>query len=935
MSNILLYINNKKADIDSNQSIFLDKSFINGESEFSYSINLPSSDNNQEIFGYASVFDVPKKFSRRYQCTLSVDEILVMEGYFVLSSIEKNYYVGNIIVPVRSDIKDLFGDLKMNEIYPHYKLMTDFQRYTQQNDSLNGFSTDMPTKYVDNHICYPYILYSKPYNTYDEYIIDENDKQKLSLNENNFSYQNVIPAFNLLSVVKDIFKTKGYDVIGNVFSNSAFDKMYQTLNISGDDYNKLRNVPYYLDFDCSYSNWRNSHIPETLRISTLWEEQSPTTKWNGEFKYGSDTPLGAGNYNTQITINDNASNMLIRGEETNGYVIRIPKTGWYRINLQGTMKYPDKSGSKIEIKTVSGDPVSRVIVCGTQNRADKTDLSEQPFEIQLKKYRDYVDPNLYSFCSFIPNVPRFYHNGDVQFVGNDTLLKPSSERVMRYPKNGDVMMVNEYSNTDAEDLICGARLGGAFFSGQWPQAGKGNLQRPNRFSRKAAGLALPKTTNTTIQEYEEEDYLVLGRKNNNKTYEYSENTAFVMTKPQNYTNRKAYNTYNEETNSWTIGAGETTYNGLDSCSASTTDSWNGSYKISTIAYLTEGDLLDIQVMIPYNSWQEYSHSNLFKHSYWKRLTDCVNITDVDFNLKIGFINDNKDWLPNGDDISWDYLKQEKECNVNSMLGIDKAQNFVDNFLKTFNLRLSMVDKKTFSIDFKDLTELRTNIVDLNEYANANFANYEGEDAVYIKSYTFNGNTSEIGYQNSSGYTGEFSITNEQVPFGKIENNKTNYSYAWYTPITFDGASGLTPNNADVMVITKAETWNQGFQKNPRYDTNSTSRLFFLTKGENGLIPSIEFAYSKNKANGKLLLPSNNIGDFEIDYNYICPKYFDIKENKEKWKVVVECTLPNRIFSSITSGTLIKFNGNIFKCLEISGHDVGERQDSEITLENIY
>ena len=935
MNNILLYINHKKADIEGNQSIFLDKSFVNGESEFSYSIKLPSTLNNQEIFGFASVFDVPKKFSRRYQCTLSVDEILVMEGYFVMSSIENGYYVGNIIVPSRSNIKDLFGDLKMNEISPHYKLMTDFQRYTQQNDYLNGYSVDMPSIYLDNHICYPYILYGKPYNSYDEYVIDNNDTQKLSLNENNFNYQNVIPSFNVLSVIKDIFKTKGYDIIGNVFSNSAFEKMYQTLNISSEDYNKYRNVPYYLNFDCSYSNWRNGHIPQTLRISTLWEEQSPTEKWSGEFKYGSDTPLGAGNYNTQISINDNASNMLIRGEETDGYVIRVQKTGWYRIRINGSMRYPDKSDYRYTQLTESGDPVNRVVVCGTQNRADKTDLSEQPFEIQLKKYRDYVDPHLYSFTSFIPNVPRFYHNGDVQFDGDNTLLKPSSDRMMRYPKNGDVMMVNEYSNTDAEDLICGARLGGAFFSGQWGMAGKGNLQRPNRFSRKAAGLALPKTTNTTIQEYEEDDYLVLGRKNDNKTYEYAENTAFVMTKPQNYTNRKAYNTYLQDTNSWVIGAGETTYNGLDSCSASTLDSWNGDYNISTIAYLTEGDLLDVQVMIPYNSWQRYRSSGLFWHSEFYDLHDCVNIIDVDFNYQMGFITDNKDWLPNGDDISWDYIKQEKECNVNSMLGTDTAQNFIDNFLKTFNLRLSAIDKKTFSIDFKDLTELRTNIVNLDDFANVNFSNFEGEDAVYIKSYTFNGNTSEIGYQNSSGYTGEFQIVNEQVPFGKIENNKTNYSYAWYTPILFDGASGLTPNEADVMVICRAEDWNQGYTKNPKYNTNSTSRLFFLTKDSSGLIPSIEFGYNKNKQNAKLLLPSNSIGDFDLDYNYICSKYFDIKPNKEKWKVVVNCTLSNRVFKSITSGTLIKFNGNIFKCVEISGHDCSERQDSEITLENIY
>ena len=61
---------------------------------------------------------------------------------------------------------------------------------------------------TDRHICYPYILYRLPYNdTGSTYDITTQD---LSSSGNTFSVDNLFPAYNVLSVLKDCFEGEGY-----------------------------------------------------------------------------------------------------------------------------------------------------------------------------------------------------------------------------------------------------------------------------------------------------------------------------------------------------------------------------------------------------------------------------------------------------------------------------------------------------------------------------------------------------------------------------------------------------------------------------------------------------------------------------------------------------------------------------------------------------
>ena len=175
---IQIYIDNKLIDLD-NTNISLQKEFedtvenIPTEVEYSYTISIPASLNNKEIFGFTDTFDVPNKFKRLYDAELYVDEVLILKGKFKVTSIEGGYYKGNIYNPKKQTVSDILGDRNLNEIMEHLKPMNSLDDYDKLNNwvcQLTNETDRLPQGdlwwdtigVLDDHIVYPYVLYGLP-----------------------------------------------------------------------------------------------------------------------------------------------------------------------------------------------------------------------------------------------------------------------------------------------------------------------------------------------------------------------------------------------------------------------------------------------------------------------------------------------------------------------------------------------------------------------------------------------------------------------------------------------------------------------------------------------------------------------------------------------------------------------------------------------------
>ena len=123
MASIELYINQQLCEIENpeNFSVYLKRQLLNPaelsikDAQRSYDITLPATGINNAIFGYLNTEEVKGKFSELYDAQLLVNGIRIFDGKFKMSEITKDSYKGNLGIPAQKTIKDIFGEMKMNE----------------------------------------------------------------------------------------------------------------------------------------------------------------------------------------------------------------------------------------------------------------------------------------------------------------------------------------------------------------------------------------------------------------------------------------------------------------------------------------------------------------------------------------------------------------------------------------------------------------------------------------------------------------------------------------------------------------------------------------------------------------------------------------------------------------------------------------------------
>ena len=820
MANIQLYVEKQLCDIDKKSLFSLQKEFADEEEnvvkevEYSYTLSIPTSQKNRKIFGFKDTFDVPNKFSRIFDAQLYVDEMLILNGKLKLTSIDGEYFKGNIYNPALQTVSDILGDRMLNEIQPHMKLMTSLSDYSYQNEcamNYKYFPIDRyPSQYKDNHVCFPYILYSLPYNLTSDAIEGSYNfyTQNLKKGHHTMSIENILPSFNVCSVLKDIFETEGYNVQGNIFDNPKFTSLYHTTNISQDDYNTNKLVPHYLSFSSSYKNaairqegnvtWWN--LSSTLSRETLWSENGYNVetlsggddeKFNGNYYAGVDNPLHCP-LSTYNIISDDTK-MLTFNEDGDSALITIPTSGWYKIHCHGSMKYPlygsyaHSSGLPWDSRPTLGkdyfaqDGRENVGVC--IDEADCTTLKEQPFEFQIKKGYPKDNPSLYSFNGGLPcqgreyfqhnTVKLFHDDGGGHFRGIG--IKYEQDKYLTFGKNGKQTLAKNYSDFNVDNLIMSARLGGASFGCGYEDAYYDDLQRHNRWALRGELLALPRadknltfiTTEGANGGYyrmgerfestlrQKGDYYV-----NNEGFEYATNTAQIVLRADDaltnfkcFSNFDGYNKYENGHWNTTSNYNARTFPTEDTNSkyyqntARTTSDTAGEWNMNTVVWLEKGDYINVEVVMPWHDGGRYYCC----HSKWTNRHDWINYTNIDYSMEIGLVSVDKKWYPTTSTPipTFNHLNTHNPTNVNQFLPKVKCNDYLNNILKTFNLQLTHPKKDTFSIDYSQNIDTMTNVINLDKYALATDAEFKALDLPSTRQLGWKIDKNETGYNDGN------------------------------------------------------------------------------------------------------------------------------------------------------------------------------------------
>jgi hypothetical protein len=984
---IQLFINGKQCDIDDDVKIRLDKSFDNEtehvieESEYSFEIDLPVTRNNREVFGFVDVFDVAAKFNQSYDAILNVDETKVLVGKFIMDSIDADVYSVNLYVPGKKSLKDVLGDKKMKDIKEHPVDLSTWEAINKvQQNVISGASLS------DMHICFPYILYRLPYNVKESPY--EITVQDLSPTGNTFTTENIFPAFNVLSVLKDVFEGEGFKIQGNIFELGKFKDLYQTFSYDPKKYHDEKVVPYYFDVNMSYTLRLGDNTSSTAQETTLFTD--PQMRW------GTDALLLS--ENTTYGGIDDSYGMMSVGK-SGARTITIPKSGWWYIDLYSVAEYPNKNGH--------WDQEGRVDVCGQYNDSDRVDFSQNILEVQLKKTSTPLsDPKIFSYNMATPIVPTDINKDNVMIdnqlqvlpIGSVSVKLSYDDARNSFPKNQSAALVKDYSGFDTSEFICGFRWGCQYASTRYSSE---HLE--NRRSNEMAFTCLPNPEKSTMVRVGDKDiympvYEQYGRRRDDDTYryDYGKRTAQALVRDDSFSNFPGYNRFKPNTNgsggTWDTSSnfGRRTYPGLNNSNAqvvthdSEGDPWDsGVGNLYTCVWLEEGDNISIEAMMPFNDYADECGTIDcdWKHFYYAGITNTriiMNLTMAFISTDEKYVPTNNNPMPNIHDVnSWNEWVSKRMTNVNQWLGDAKVNDWVNNLLTTFNLRLTKVNDKTYSIDTM-ITEsnMYGNIIDIDEWVNVKDAEFKRLDTKNTtlewtistdeEGYVHGNNTKNEHFKkrrDMSGYTGGITF---EVPSSNSETKiKSNYSYTWSKDITFrrlDSPGHWFVYEYEVPVIGDAELWENDFNTITEKDfaTDKTSRLIYIDRELiSGLaktfqiykvdttLPSDGSSYVKKYAcdmiychNYKTYVNNNGVQSyFRLDYDNtessehdetITDVFFNIKKGTQ-YSVEVPIILPNDVYSRIKANTLVRFNNCLFRVLGIEGHNVDMSDSATLKL----
>lgn len=969
---VQLFIEGKPVDIDEEFEIRLEKDFDDSdvhvveESHYSFEVELPITIKNREAFGFVDVFDVSNKFGKVYNAVLNVDDVNILDGKFIMEEISDKYYSGNLYVPARAKLKDVLGDKKMKDIKSHDMYIASWDDIKQINEGIIFNRAD-----ADRHIAFPYILYRLPYNdTGSTYDITTQD---LSVSGNTFSTENLFPAYNVLSVLTDCFEGEGYKLQGNIFGQDKFTELYQTFSTSWKDYHNSKNTPYYLKFRADYNLRKNDNTSSTALIDTIFDDP--------QMAVGTDAILLS--ENTKITNEIDDYNMLVKAKNSDARSLIIPKTGWYRIACSGNMSFPMNSGEWRQ--------EGRATVDGNYNDSDRVDLSQNIFEFQIKKTDQPMSHiSYYSFNCATPMVPtnlskeNTAHSGGLFGIigGWEGINLSYDEARNKFAKNGKTALVKDYSGFEIDDFIAGARLGCPYVSESYSDD---NLE--DRRSTELIFTCLPNPAKAT-KATETDDggvehqfmlmYSLWGLKNDNDAYrmDYGKNTAQVLVRADSYSNFEGYNKFTPNLEA-SGGTWDTTtdyekisYPGQSNSSARATSKTAGSWTINTCVWLEEGDMISFELLMPYNNyadecgWLEFCD---WKHFY----KSGINWTRCSFDFEMGYVSSDEKWVPTANKPmpSFDEIRNPKPTNVNQWLGDTKVNDYIENFLNTFNLRLSRVNSKTYSIDtMSNEQQTEGNIIDIDDWAYVTDATFKRINTKSTK-FEWTISTDEEGYvhgnntrqaktaRDESGYTGGIEFVDESNTSENEVKIKSNWSYTWMKDIEFvNGDASYSGGTKEVPVIGDAKLWENTYLSiaDQEYATDKTSRLIYLDKDKvSGMynsfniqryindttIPEVKapVMFCKNYIEYVSSLGQENI--FRLDYNNklstktdrsITDIFYKIKKGYQ-YSVEVPVRLPNDIYHKIRSNTMVKFNDALFRVIGIEGHDVNGKNEATLKL----
>ena len=815
-----LYINNQLCDLGSSDlSIRFKRMFFNPaelntkDAQKSYSITLPVTAQNNEIFGFTNIEEIREKFVKIYDAFVIVGSVKIFDGKFRMSEIGKNYYTGNLGIPAPITAKDIFGEKKMNETGDWYIPFNGIPDITTYNNKENP------------EAIFPLVMYGLLPKQVDDVgqFLPNKDRFDGSVR---LGLDNFPPSVNVIQMLQQIFDQSGYNLSGTAIDDKRLKNLYVSYR-NPDDYELQWNVGA-MQIKGSWKTFLEEKGEDRIKISN-----------------------NIGNRGI-IDFFDSSNNVIDRITDNGGYIRRendrmsfnVPTTGLYKLRFLTVYRTPDKTGSAPRYDISSGV------------------LSEFHTEIKILRNFDGDFDNIIF---------------DNSFYKDNLNQKPGDSNAI-FPQKGAVNFIDPKQN---KNIISG------FSFGSYNSTNYINPLDPDDGCNPMAIKGGKSWSAGTADGVNELSYSAVRNLGYAKADGISTNRFKVeldnsITYAQKNNDREANGEINQVV--W-LERGDR----IDIIGVSSTNSSKAVYN-----YEIDYDLT-LEPFTPEINWL-------------KMYSDGSSITPMDWNDPIAFRIGEIDLIK--------FLPSEI-----------KVDEWIDNFCNAFNLRLENKGAKGFELNIKnaELVRQTSSIINLDQKANVNFRTNQSLGIPYMYDIGFTIDTNEEGYSlHGTAGGGQFHT-------GSINTNTIrqtcSFSYNWFMQLYdyINNEFAKVPIVADHEIFEKENDYAEMmsktyFDKAQRFWYKAGIKNINLTPDTSADVALVKNEYSGNRS---LIL------DYEDKPNSITRSFFLLIMDDNNY-TSIDCYLTPDEYNRLPY-SLVKFNGDIYRPIEIDGYDPTGKNKGTIKL----
>lgn len=867
MKQIELYIDRQLCDLGdpARFAVYLKRQFLNPaelskkDAQKSYTVTLPATPRNNRIFGHLNTEEVVGKFSALYDALLIVGGVTVFDGKFNLSSITRTQYKGNLGIPALKTVKDIFGNLNMNEA-PEWNV--NFEDWFANVSKLNEETT--PPCF------FPYVLYGLVPKVPKK---DGNYTAKDMLDYTaRLSLDDFPPSVNCLKAISHIFNGyklggKNLNISGTAFEDERLASLYVSYKNPADyyipwNYGKLADIHIKGKWtNCNYPPEVHDPSQQPIEKQNQYAERSVNESNNGDGYtfYTTDlfncTNLISKYADKKLDITDPGCNVVYY-EETDANErnwthcsVRIPASGYYRVKLCGEVYLPSYSTwrwpeSVTKINMISGGDGD------TQANMDKN-------RYELKLVRDRGD-GVFDLTDMQAD-GTYTRNNFAQGSQND-LVPPCAYPQPFFP-NGITDISNPEYKPNQILFVDPAQNNNIVVGLSWGRGNSNKQDYDKSYVDEKSIMVSGEELHNTGQNMNCRILAAKSSRSWDKDARDRPLSKVIIDNPHGYLE---YRKISEASGEWKITDNykinlintpqnyiKRTYNSRTPYPISPSDekhykpyNWKGEGEVNAIVWFDKGERITLVGSSDIGNVKGHPHNSKDNYTYgWVH-------HELEFDLQITPYRMDKDWckiseINNsyiGEAMDWNdqnipakYSFTENEINLSRFLPSDvKINDWLENFCKVFNLELKQIDQYNFELNTRPNKDKHTSlIIDLDKRAHVNLGRQnEPLDLPAEFRIGFNSDKDEQGYIESCSFIEKENVNapkerdlttgfdgGGKFETGSISNQvvdqSSNFSYNWYKEITINQekkesetkeGENAEDRKVSVPIISDKEVW---------------------------------------------------------------------------------------------------------------------------------